>query len=32
MPVVGQTKVIMESLIETWKNLKPYFNGPKNLI
>jgi len=32
MPVVGQTKVIMEGLIETWKNLKPYFNGSKNLI
>ena len=26
MPVVGNTKVVVEGLVETWKNLKPQFD------
>jgi len=32
MPVLGHTKVIMEGLLETWKNLKPYFNDSGKII
>ena len=26
MPVVGNTKVVVEGLVETWNNLKPQFD------
>jgi len=32
MPVLGHTKVIMDGLMETWNNLKPYFNDSENII